>query len=63
MEELVKLITDNGIGLVCVAVMIYDHLVNQKKIVDVMEKMTEALNSVGSRLTKIETKLDIDSEE
>ena len=63
MEELVKLITANGIGLVCVAVMIYDHLVNQKKIVDVMEKMTEALNSVGSRLTKIETKLDIDSEE
>lgn len=63
MEELVKLITDNGIGLVCVAVMIYDHLVNQKKIVDVMGKMTEALNSVSSRLTKIETKLDIDSEE
>lgn len=63
MEELVKLITDNGIGLVCVAVMIYDHLVNQKRIVDVMGKMTEALNSVSSRLTKIETKLDIDSEE
>lgn len=63
MKELVKLITDNGIGLVCVAVMIYDHLVNQKRIVDVMGKMTEALNSVSSRLTKIETKLDIDSEE
>lgn len=63
MEELVKLITDNGIGLVCVAVMIYDHFVNQNKIVDVMGKMTEALNSVSSRLTKIETKLDIDSEE
>lgn len=63
MEAIIQAITENGIGLVCVAVVIYDHLVNQKKTVEVMEKITEALHSVCSRLDKIETKLDIESEE
>lgn len=63
MAALIKLIIDNGIGLVCVAVVIYDHLVNQKKIVEVMEKITEALHGVYNRLMKIEDKLDIESEE
>ena len=60
MEEIIKMITDNGIGIVCVAVVIYDHLVNQKKTVEVMEKITEALHSVCGRLDKIENKLDIE---
>ena len=63
MEALITLIIDNGIGIVCVAVVIYDHLVNQKKIVEVMEKITEALHGVYNRLMKIEDKLDIESEE
>ena len=63
MAALIKLIIDNGIGIVCVAVVIYDHLVNQKKIVEVMEKITEALHGVYNRLIKIEDKLDIESEE
>lgn len=62
MEEIIKLITDNGIGIVCVAVVIYDHLVNQKKTIAVMEKITEALHGVCNRLTKIETTLDIEEE-
>ena len=63
MEALITLIIDNGIGIVCVAVVIYDHLVNQKKIVEVMEKITDALHGVWNRLTRIEDKLDIESEE
>lgn len=63
MEEIIKMITDNGIGIVCVAVVIYDHLVNQKKTVEVMKKITEALHSVCGRLDKIENKLDIEGEE
>ena len=63
MEALITLIIDNGIGIVCVAVVIYDHLVNQKKIVEVMEKITEALHGVWNRLTRIEDKLNIESEE
>lgn len=63
MEALIKLISDNGIGIVCVAVVIYDHLVNQKKTVEVMEKITEALHGVCNRLTKIEDKLEIESED
>lgn len=62
MEEIIKMITDNGIGIVCVAVVIYDHLVNQKKTVEVMEKITEALHSLCGRLDKIENKLDIEGE-
>ena len=62
MEEIIKMITDNGIGIVCVVVVIYDHLVNQKKTVEVMEKITEALHSVCGRLDKIENKLDIEGE-
>lgn len=62
MEEIIKMITDNGIGIVCVAVVIYDHLVNQKKTVEVMEKITEALHDVCNRLNTIENKLDIESE-
>ena len=63
MEALITLIIDNGIGIVCVAVVIYDHLVNQKKIVEVMDKITAALHGVWNRLTRIEDKLDIESEE
>ena len=63
MEEIIKMITDNGIGIGCVAVVIYDHLVNQKKTIEVMEKITEALHSVCGRLDKIENKLDIEGEE
>lgn len=63
MQEIIKMITDNGISIVCVAVVIYDHLVNQKKTVEVMEKITEALHSVCGRLDKIENKLDIEGEE
>ena len=62
MEALITLIIDNGIGIVCVAVVIYDHLVNQKKTVEVMEKITEALHDVCNRLNTIENKLDIESE-
>ena len=63
MEAIIKLIIDNGIGIVCVGVVVYDHLVNQKKIVEVMEKITEALHGVWNRLTRIEDKLDIESED
>ena len=63
MEAIMQAITENGIGLVCVAVVIYDHLVNQKKTVEVMEKITEALHSVCGRLDKIENKLEIEGEE
>ena len=63
MEAIIKMIIDNSIGIVCVAVVIYDHLVNQKKTVEVMEKITEALHGVYNRLMKIEDRLDIESEE
>lgn len=62
MEAIIQAISENGIGLVCVAVVIYDHLVNQKKTISVMEKITEALHDVCNRLNTIENKLDIEGE-
>lgn len=63
MQEIIDVISNNGIGLICAAVVVYDHLVNQKKTIEVMEKITEALHSVCNRLNKIEDKLEIESEE
>lgn len=52
MEELVKLIVDNGIGVMCVAYLIYFQSTT-------MKDMTKALNSINTRLSVIEDNLDI----
>ena len=59
MEEIIKMITDNGIGIVCVGVVLYDHLVNNKKVLTVMDNVNKALEHICNRLIKIETRLDI----
>lgn len=53
MESLIKLIVDNGISVVCVAYLIYFQATT-------MKSMLNALNIINERLTRIETKLDID---
>ena len=64
MEEIIKMITDNGIGIVCVGVVLYDHLVNNKKVLTIMDNVNKALEHICNRLIKIETKLDMtDNEE
>lgn len=59
MEEIIKMITDNGIGIVCVGVVLYDHLVNNKKILTVMDNVNKSLEHICNRLIKIEARLDI----
>lgn len=51
MQELIQLISNNGIGIVCVAYLIYFQSTT-------MKSMLEALNSINERLTLIEDKLD-----
>lgn len=54
MENFIKLLVDNSVGIVCVAVVIYDHVVNNRKTVESLEKISLALNDVVNRLTNLE---------
>lgn len=51
MEELIKLIVDNGIGVACVAYLIYFQSTT-------MKQMLNTLNSINERLTIIETSIE-----
>lgn len=50
MNELIQLISTNGIGIVCVAYLIYFQSTT-------MKEMVTALNSISQRLALIEEKL------
>lgn len=54
MENIIKLIIDNSVGVVCVAVVIYDHIVNNRKVIESLEKISLALNDVVIRLNNLE---------
>lgn len=51
MEELINLITNNGIGIVCVAYLIYFQSTT-------MKSMLKTLGSINERLSIIENKID-----
>lgn len=50
-EELLNLLTNNGIGIVCVAYLIYFQSTT-------MKDMLETLNNISDRLISIEVKLN-----
>lgn len=51
MNDLVTLISNNGIGIVCVAYLMYFQSTT-------MKEMQNILHAINDRLTKIEDKLD-----
>ena len=51
MEQLINLLVNNGIGVVCVAYLIYFQSTT-------MKEMLTTLNSINNRLTAIETTLE-----
>lgn len=51
MEEVVSMIANNGIGICCVAYIIWFQSTT-------MQKMLTALESINNRLTVIETKIE-----
>lgn len=55
MENLIKLIVDNGLSVVCVAYLMYFQHTT-------MTKMLDTLNSIKERLLVIEKSLDADEE-
>lgn len=54
MENLIKIMVDNGLSVVCVAYLIYFQSTT-------MQKMLETISLINERLAKIETKLDIET--
>ena len=56
MTDLINLLTNNGIGIVCVAYLIYFQSTT-------MTKMIETLDSIDNRLQKIETRIEVKEDE
>lgn len=56
MQELINLIVNNGIGIVCVAYMIYFQMTTMKEMSKSMQENTNVLKSIDLRLTEIEKK-------
>lgn len=52
MEELIKLMADNGLSVVCVAYLIYFQLTT-------MKEMLKTLGSINERLTIIESHIGV----
>lgn len=56
MQDLINLMINNGIGVVCIAYLIYFQATT-------MKEMLKTLESINTRLTKIETKIEVNREE
>lgn len=56
-EEIVKLVVDNGIGIACFVVMLYDHMKAQDKMITALGKMTEVLNAIDVRIKGLEDRI------
>lgn len=56
METLINLIVNNGIGVVCVAYMIYFQLTTMKEMSKTMQENTNVLKSMDVRLAELENK-------
>ena len=58
MEELIKLIVNNGIGVVCVAYMIYFQLTTMKDIVKAINEVSTSLKLMNQDIEEIKQKLE-----
>lgn len=56
MEEIVKLIVDNGIGVLCVAYLIYFQSTTMKDMSNTMKDVSTNLSLINQRLEDIESK-------
>ena len=58
MQELITMILNNGIGVVCVAYLIYFQSITMKKISENQEKNNELLQMMTNRLENLERKFE-----
>jgi F0F1-type ATP synthase membrane subunit a len=57
MIDLINVLTQNGIGVVCVAYLIYFQSTTMKNMNDILSKMQLALESISDRLENLESKI------
>jgi len=57
MIDLINVITQNGIGVVCVAYLIYFQSTTMKNMNEILSKMQIALESISDRLENVESKI------
>lgn len=58
MEELINLITQNGIGVICVAFMIYFINTTMKDNNNILDDIQKTLVAINSNLTTLSTRVD-----
>ena len=58
MEELIQAIANYGVGIICVAYLIYFQSTTMKDMNNTLIKMIETLNGINTRLSIIEDKLE-----
>ena len=59
MEELINLITNNGIGVICVAFMIYFINTTMKDNNKILDDMQKTLVAINVNLTTLSTRVDV----
>lgn len=59
MSEILELVTNYGIGIVCVAYMIYFQNTTMREMNSNMQKLSTTLESVNLRLSYIEDRLEV----
>lgn len=59
MSEILELVTNYGLGIVCVCYMIYFQNTTMKDMNNNMQKLSNTLESVNLRLSYIEDKLEV----
>jgi uncharacterized protein YoxC len=58
MQDLINLITQNGIGVICVAFMIYFINTTMKDNNKILDDMQKTLVAINSNLTTLSTRVD-----
>lgn len=58
MEEIIQAIANYGVGIFCVAYIIYMQNTTMKDMNVVLNRMTETLNGINTRLSIIEDKIE-----
>ena len=58
LPEIIKLISDNGIGLICVAYLLYDHLHVEKVREESIKEQSRALNEISDSLIKMNERIN-----
>lgn len=58
MEELINLITNNGIGVICVAFMIYFINTTMKDNNKILDDIQKTLVAINTNLTTLSTRVD-----